>query len=83
MTRSEFLEKYQNEIESEDILLADGFDEAIIGLDYITHRVIYDANKMIQILIKTEEMSLNEAIEHLEYNTWNTHVGDKTPIFLY
>lgn len=82
MTRKQFLEKYEAEIESEDILLADGFDEALIGLDYITHRVIYDSNKMIQILTE-EGMSLNEAIEYLEYNTFNAYVGDKTPIFLY
>jgi hypothetical protein len=83
MTRKKFLEKYKLELEEEEILLADGFDEALLGLDMISKRVIYDSNKMIQILIKTEGMTLNDAIEYLEYNTWNTYVGDKTPIFLY
>ena len=83
MTRKKFLEKYKLELEEEEILLADGFDEALLGLDMISKRVIYDSNKMIQILIKTEGMTLNDAIEYLEYNTWNAYVGDKTPIFLY
>ena len=83
MTREQFFEKYQAVLEEEEVLLADEFDEALLGLDMISHRAIYDSNKMIKILMEKEEMNLNDAIEYLEYNTWNTYVGDKTPIFLY
>ena len=37
---------------SPQALLADGFDEAIIGLDTNSGRVIYDLKKMIEILMK-------------------------------
>lgn len=83
MTRKKFFEKYQHILEEEEVLLAEGFDKALIGLDRISNRAIYDSNKMIQILIENESMSLQEAVEYLEYNTWNAYVGDKTPIFLY
>lgn len=83
MTRKEFFEKYQYLLEEEEVLLAEGFDDALIGLDMITNRAIYDSNKMIQILVQEEEMSIQEAVEYLEYNTWNAYVGDKTPIFLH
>lgn len=83
MTRKKFFEKYQYILEEEEVLLAEGFDAALLGLDMITNRAIYDSKKMIEILVKRDNMSLNDAVEYLEYNTWNTYVGDKTPIFLH
>jgi hypothetical protein len=63
-------------------LYADGFEEAIVGIDYIDSpaRVIYDKNKMIEILVE-EGMELDDAIEHLEYNVWCAYVGQGTPIY--
>lgn len=60
-------------------LKADGFDEAIIGIDSINERIIYSKQKMIEIL--SDEMPEDEAIEFLEFNTWNAYVGDHTPIY--
>lgn len=60
-------------------LKADGFDEAIIGIDSINERIIYSKQKMIKIL--SDEMPEDEAIEFLEFNTWNAYVGDHTPIY--
>jgi len=62
-------------------LKADGFDEAIIGIDMASERVVYDKNKMIEILI-IDGMSYEDAIEYLEFNTWNTYVGPHTPIYM-
>lgn len=58
---------------------ADGFDAAIIGVDTIAQRIIYCKQKMVDILI--QEMDEDEAIEFLEYNTWNTYIGEHTPIY--
>ena len=60
-------------------LKADGFDLAIIGIDSIGERIIYSKQKMVEIL--SEEMTDEEAIEFLEYNTWNAYVGEHTPIY--
>jgi hypothetical protein len=60
-------------------LKADGFDEAIIGIDSINERIIYSKRKMIEILM--DDMDEDEAIEFLEFNTWNTYVGEHTPIY--
>lgn len=69
------------------MLKADGFDEAIIGMadDIATggHRLIYDANKCIDILIKDHDMSELEAIEYFEFNVSGAYVGENTPIWLY
>ena len=69
------------------MLKADGFDEAIIGMcsDIATsgERLIYDANKCIDILIKDHDMSEEEAIEYFEFNVSGAYVGENTPIWLY
>ena len=65
----------------EGILTADGFDEAILGLDYSSNRVIYSVKKCINILVDSNEFTQEDAIEYLEYNTFNAYVGEKTPIW--
>jgi hypothetical protein len=66
----------------EEFLKADGFDNAIIGVEPNTMRLVYNRDKMVEILIEDEKMDEIDAIEYLEYNTWNAHVGDKTPIYI-
>lgn len=61
-------------------LKADGFDEAIIGIDTMGERIIYCKQKMIAIL--AQEMDEDEAIEFLEFNTWTAYVGQHTPIYI-
>ena len=65
----------------EEILKADGFDEAVIGLEESSMRLIYSVGKCIEILIIEEEMNLEDALEHFDYNVKNAWVGDKTPIW--
>jgi hypothetical protein len=82
MTREELLEVYEGLIdENTELLLADGFDDAIIGLCSKSLRVIYDYDLMLEIL-EDEGMEEIEAIEHLEFNVLNAWVGDQTPIYM-
>jgi hypothetical protein len=63
----------------EEFLKADGFDDAIIGLDSSSNRLIYSYTKCIEILC--ESMSDEDAVEYFEYNVVNAYVGEKTPIW--
>lgn len=72
----QIIEKYQEE----EFLKADGFDEAIIGVDESSMRLIYSISKCIDILI-AEGMSEEEAMEHFYYNVSGSYVGEKTPIW--
>jgi hypothetical protein len=63
----------------EDILKADGFDEAIIGIDSNEMRLIYSVSKCIQILCR--DMNEEEAVEFFDFNVRGSYVGDKTPIW--
>jgi hypothetical protein len=78
MTLEEIIEMFPDE----EFLKADGFDDAIIGVEPNSMRLVYNRDKMIGILIEDEEMEEIDAIEYLEYNTWNAYVGEKTPIFI-
>ena len=63
-------------------LKADGFDAAIIGIDSLSERIVYDKWAMVEILMIDDEMSEEDAVEFLEVNTWNAYVGDHTPIYV-
>ena len=77
ITKDEILEIIESY--GEETLFADGFDEAIIGIDLNSMRVIYSAAKCIEILCR--DMDQEDAIEHFDYNVCNAWVGDKTPIW--
>lgn len=63
----------------DDLLIIDGFDDAIIGIDDISMRLIYSVSKCINILEK--DMSEEDAIEYFDYNIKGAYMGEKTPIF--
>ena len=67
------------EMNEENTIFYDGFDEAIIGLEIETNRVIYSVKKCIEILCK--DMSEADAREHFDYNVLGGYVGEQTPIF--
>ena len=66
----------------DELLLADGFDEAIVGVtySYSSNKLIYDYDKCIEIL--TRDMSEEDAIEHMSFNVTGAYVGEHTPIFI-
>lgn len=66
----------------EEFLKADGFDDAIIGVDEMTMRLIYSVTKCIDILI-SEGLTDEEAIEFFDFNVGGAYVGEKTPIWCY
>lgn len=71
----------------ETSMLADGFDDAVIGLtrDLKTgkYRVVYDVKRCLHILINDHGMDEDEAIEHLEVNVVGAYVGDMTPVWMF
>jgi hypothetical protein len=70
------IENYQDE----EILKADGFDNAVIGIDTNSMRLIYSVQKCIEVL-REEGMDEIDAVEYFEYNVLGAYVGEKTPIW--
>jgi hypothetical protein len=65
----------------EDILKADGFDKAVIGIELDTMRLIYSKLKCIEVIMLTSDLSYDEAIEFLDFNVFGSYVGELTPIW--
>lgn len=82
MTREELLEEYGDLVGDIQLVTVDGYDDAILGIDSKSYRVIYDADEMVDILMETEDLTEEEALEYLDYNVFNTWLGDQTPIYL-
>jgi hypothetical protein len=67
---------------NEQALLADGFDDALLGIDMLDYTAVYDADKCIDILMQTSDMTREEAEEYFEFNTLNAYAGEHTPRFV-
>ena len=74
------LDKILEFIDEEELLRAEGFDSAIIGLDDKSMRLIYSKSLCINILI-SQGMPEEEALEYFEFNVSSAWVGDMTPIW--
>lgn len=70
--------------DDESVLLADGYDDALIGTAEVrgTLVAVYDADKCIDVLIEKNGMTPEDAIEWFEFNTLRAYVGEQTPIFV-
>jgi hypothetical protein len=82
MKRKEILEYINLKNPDLEILLADGFDEAFLGIGQQFNKTfaVYDKFKCIQIL--SEDMSLEEAEEYFDFNVIGGYVGENTPVFV-
>lgn len=76
-------EQLMNVLLQAEALLADGFEEALIGHTHGLNIVaVYDYDKCIQIMMERDEMSIEEAVEFMEFNVVGAYVGEKTPVFI-
>lgn len=63
----------------------DGFDNAIIGVGGRCNTdpmIVYDYDKMVDVLVMRDGMAHEEAEEYLDYNVVCAWIGDTTPIIL-
>jgi hypothetical protein len=73
----------QNMIGDDELLKIDGFDDAIIGVEESTEqKLIYDIDKIAEILITRDQMSYEDAYEYISFNITSAYVGKKTPILV-
>ena len=67
-----------------DIMLIDGMDDAIIGIATrpgLT-ALIYDRNKIVEILMDRDGMTEEEASEYVSFNIEGAYVGEKGPLVM-
>lgn len=76
------LENIYERYSDETFLVADGFDDAVIGVDDNKMILCYSTRKIISILMEREEMEYDDAMEHFYYNIKGSYLGEKTPLFI-
>lgn len=70
--------------ENPEAMLADGFDDALIGITANYHHAVvavYDLDLCVDILI-SQGMTADEAQEYLSYNTLGAYIGQNGPLFI-
>ena len=65
--------------DNHQLLKVDGFDNAVIGIEEDSMRLIYSVAKCIEIL--EDSMDSDKALEHFSFNVHCAYVGDNTPIW--
>lgn len=71
------------------MLRIDGFDEAIIGPATIWRGqemvsvLVYDAEKIREILMARDGMDFEGAREYIEFNIEGTYMGEHTPVLVW
>ena len=68
------------------ILLADGFEDAFLGVVEsfgTVPKACYDYDKCLEVLVSRDSMSWEEAQEYIEFNVTQAYVGEHTPAFIY
>jgi len=65
----------------EDLTVANGFDDAVIGVESLTMKLVYSVTKSLTIL-EESGMPYEEALEFFEYNVRSAYVGERTPIWM-
>lgn len=71
--------------EETEVLLADGFEGAFIGIGQQAHNApvaVYDAELCVRHLIEGHGMSEIDAEEFFSFNVAGAYVGEQTPLFI-
>lgn len=77
---NDIIENYPDE----EFLRADGFDEAVIGVSDEMNRpvrLVYSMSKCLDILLKRDNITYEEAQEFFSFNVEGAYVGEQTPIW--
>jgi hypothetical protein len=75
---------YINQI-AEGAIILDGFDDCIVGVSEEFGRdswIIYSKQRIIQKLIESSDMNMDDAEEYYNYNILGGYFGERNPIFL-
>ena len=66
-----------------EALLADGFEDAFMGIvqQFNRYLAVYDRDKCLNVLIERDGMTFTEAVEYFDFNVTGAWMGENTPAF--
>ena len=73
-----------NDLPYDGPLLADGFEDALIGLgfQFNTPIAVYDRAQCLHILMTRDGMTEEDAEEYFSFNVIGAYMGRRTPVFI-
>lgn len=78
------ISEYLEEID-ESTLLMDGFEDAFIGFSRRINDpllAVYSWEKMVEVLMRRDGMTYDDATEYIDFNCIGAWVGEQTPIIV-
>jgi len=63
-------------------IIAEGFDDAVIGVDEYNMRLVYSSDKAISILMDEQGWDYLTAVEHFYTHIVDKYRGNKQPLFI-
>ncbi len=66
----------------EDLTIVDGFDEAVIGIEESTMKLVYSVTKCLEI-IEAQGISEDESLEYFYSNVYTTYNKETDVIFCF
>lgn len=84
MSDKEKVEEFLNNDPERKVILFDNpsFKGALIGIT-TDDVAVYSYEKMVESLMKEDNISEEEAVEYIDYNTLGAYVNPKQPIVMY
>jgi len=79
------IEYYNIDEIADGAIILDGLDDAIVGVTEEFgngRRILYSADKILNILMERDGMTWHEAVEFYDYNILGLHAGEQNPVFL-
>lgn len=79
--QQKIIQYLDNSEDTDALVFAEGFDDAILGFDDASNRVIYSSTLCINIL-QSQGMTEDKAFEFFEFKVKGSYIGMNTPIFM-
>ena len=69
------------------MIILEGFDSAILGVGesagWDSPCIVYDYQKCLDVLMQKNDWEREDAIEWMDYNVINAHMGEGNPVFVF
>ena len=81
------LEKILEDFPDHEFLIADGFDDCIVGVHYAENvdefLLLYDSSKIITKVMLDNEWDYEQSLDHFYVNIKGAYMGTQTPMFIH
>jgi hypothetical protein len=67
----------------EGVQIVDGYNTCIIGKDYKDGKAVYSIERMIELMMTRDGLTMEQSIEYFDHNIGTAYIGEMTPIYIW